>query len=258
MDRNVLLIVASGKSSRFGGFPKAFCHIGENTVAKNIIVKAGKIYDKIYIGVNKSTYSQFADKVEGCEMFSIVTGCGDAHSILKCLTYIKEREPGLKKIMICWGDTVFVDDTPFRQLLVGAHDAKVAVACAMDDRPYAWFETDADNGIRKSHFAMKEGFIERGIHDQSLFLLDLEFAIRYLNEYRELLGIPYDNDEECVEENEMKLLYFFEFLYESGYECAKCVEVVRGKALSFNTGDELEVIKRKIGVQGRNAALCLT
>lgn len=248
MDRNVLLIVASGRSSRFGGFPKAFCHIWDRTVAENTIMQSKKFYDRIYIGVNQNTYARFSGKIDGCEMFSIITGQGDAHSILKCFAYINEREPGLKKITICWGDAVFTDDTPFGQLIAGAGDARIAVACSMDDRPYAWFETNADNGILKTHFAMKEGFIEKGLHDQSLFLMDFQFAVKYLNEYRESLGIPYENDEAAADKNEMKLLYSFDFLHESGYECAKCIEITPGKVLSFNTEDELEIIRGKIEV----------
>lgn len=247
MDRNILLIVASGKSSRFDGFPKAFCEIRGKTNADNTIKQASKIYDKVYIGVNQNTFAQFCSRIENCEMFSIVTGQGDAHSLLKCLTYIKERESDLKKITVCWGDAVFVDEVPFKQLSAGAAGAKVAVACAMDDYPYAWFEVNSQNKLLKSHFA-KEEFIERGLHDQSLFLFDLEFAIKYLNEYRESLEIPFDNDERYADKNEMKLLNSFEFLHMSGYEHAKCVEITHGKVLSFNTQEELEMIKNKFRI----------
>ena len=47
---NILLIVASGKSSRFGGFPKAFCRIGAITNAENTIEKSKAVIDKVYIG----------------------------------------------------------------------------------------------------------------------------------------------------------------------------------------------------------------
>lgn len=243
---NVLLIVASGKSSRFGGFPKAFCKIGDKTNADNTIEKAKKLYDKVYIGVNRNTFVEYSKKITGCEMFSIITGQGDAHSILKCLTYVREREPDLKRITVCWGDAVFVDELPFKQIMEGVGDSKVAVACAMDEHPYAWFETNENDGILRSHFAKDEGFIDEGLHDQSLFQFDIDFAIRYLNEYRESLGIPYDNDESKADKNEMKLLYSFEYLYKVGYDHAKCIEIIGKKILSFNTQDELEAIKARI------------
>lgn len=240
----ILLIVASGKSSRFGGFPKAFCQIGNKTNAENTIQQAKKYFHKVYIGVNTDTFIQFHDKIAGCEMFHIVTGQGDAHSMLKCLSYIKDQEEQVEQIAVCWGDAVFADSTPFRQLVDGAGNAKAAVACSMDKNPYAWFETNESFGIIKSHFAGEEGFIDVGLHDQSLFLFDFDFALKYLNEYRESLDIPYDNNESAV--NEMKLLHSFEYLYQAGYDCAKCVVIDSGNVLSFNTQKELEEIKKKI------------
>lgn len=240
MSGNVLLIVASGKSSRFGGFPKAFCDLGKETNADNTIAKAAGIFDKVYIGVNSTTYEQFSDKIKACEMFSIKTGQGDAHSVLKCMRYVKNKEPELKRITVCWGDAVFADNTPFKQL-AKAND-KVAVACAKDEKPYAWFDVDEQMNINKSHFAKEEGFIDSGWHDQSLFSFDFAYALDYLNSYRESLGISDDNDERYSDVNEMKLLFSFEYLRSIG-EPAKCVPIDCGKVLSFNTQDELEAIK---------------
>lgn len=243
---NILLIVASGKSSRFGGFPKAFCQIGQGTNVDNTVQKAGVYFGKIYIGVNRDTYERFGRNVAGCEMFSIKTGQGDAHSLLKCLAHVRERERKIDKLAVCWGDAVFVDSLPFRELLAEAGETEVAVACAVDDKPYAWFETDKNNGIVRSHFANKEGYVEKGLHDQSLFLFSPDFAWKYLNEYRESLGIPYDNDESAADINEMKLLFSFEFLCRAGYKRAKCIEVTKGNVLSFNTQEELEWVKKAL------------
>lgn len=243
MGKKILLIVASGKSSRFGGFPKAFCEIGRKTNADNTIKQAKKVFDKVYIGVNKITYTKFVGKIENCEMFSISTGQGDAHSLLKCLDFITKKEPELKKVCVCWGDAFFVDSRPFEQLIDGADKSKIAVACAVDKKPYAWFDTNEEGEILKSHFAKDEGFIDEGLHDQSLFLLDCAFAVKYLNEYRRLLNIPYNNNEVVTDKNEMKLLLSFEYLHKSGYEHARCVLIAPGKVFSFNTQEELDAIK---------------
>lgn len=243
---SILLIVASGKSSRFGGFPKAFCDIGNKMNVDNTILHAREVFEKVYIGVNNAVYLEYKSRVRGCEMFSIKTGQGDAHSLLKCLAYIKEHEKTIEQIVVCWGDAIFVDSTPFQQLVERARNVKIAVACSYDVKPYAWFDIDSKNGIVKSHFAREDGFVEKGLHDQSLFLFDFNFVWKYLNEYRERLGIPYDNDENTADVNEMKLLHFFEYLFKADYELAKCVEITSGKVLSFNTQEELEEIKEKI------------
>ncbi len=249
MAENVLLIVAAGKASRFGGFPKAFCEIGAGTNADNTIKQAAPFFEKVYIGVNSETYDLFHDKISGCEMFHIVSGQGDAHSLLKCLDYVRSEEPQLKKIYVCWGDAVFVDGQPFEELISEneSEDHKLAVACALDERPYAWFDVSEDQKILKSHFASEEGGpVEEGMHDQSLFSFDIDFAVNYLNEFRESLNIPYENDEAASDQNEMKLLYSFDFLSERGPELAACIQISPNKVLSFNTREELESVRSVI------------
>ena len=240
---NILLIVASGKSSRFGGFPKAFCQIGEITNAENTIEKSREIIDKVYIGVNRTVYTQFHDRINGCEMFSIKTGQGDAHSMLKCINYIKSKEKHVDKLLACWGYAVFASAKPFKEILKA--DGKVNVACSQDENPYAWFDIDENHYIVKSHFAKEEGPISLGMHDQSIFSFDLDFAIDYLDSYRKSLGIPEENDEAKSDINEMKLLYSFEYLQQNG-EPASCIEITKNQVLSFNTQEELEKIKFRL------------
>ena len=242
---NILLIVASGKSSRFGGFPKAFCELGDIMNVENTINKAKTIIDKVYIGVNRKVFEQFNSKITSAEMFPIKTGQGDAHSLLKCLKHIKENNPSVNTIMVCWGDAVFVSSKPFEEL--SQANGPVCVACSLDNKPYAWFDVDERNNIHKSHFAKEEGFIESGMHDQSLFLFDINYAIQYLDDYRQSLGICDDNDEEKSDINEMKLLFSFEYLEKKGNP-AKCIQISSDQVLSFNTQEELDEIKQKIHV----------
>lgn len=245
----ILLIVASGTSSRFGGFPKAFCKIGKRYNVSNTIQHALNVYDKVYLAVNNETYQSYKNSVTQCTMIHIVTGQGDAHSLLKCLKLLHEREKDLKEVSVCWGDAVFVDDGPFQQLLEQRKktDNPVLVACAEDENPYAWFELSNDMCVKKSHFAKKEGFVEKGIHDQSLFLFDINFAIAYLSEYQKELGILDENDHPYHEHDEMKLLYSFEYLYRKNqYTGAKVIFIEPNKVFSFNTEAELMDIQKKL------------
>lgn len=240
MDK-VLLVVAAGKSSRFGGFPKAFCNIGGITNVENTIKRSKEVVEKIYIGVNNKTYEQYCGKISDCELFPIKTGQGDAHSLLKCLKYVKSREKDVKCIMVCWGDAVFLSSKPFEE--VSHADGKVNVVCALDKHPYAWFDVDDKKYIVRSHFAKEEGDIAFGMHDQSLFYFDMSFAIEYLDSYRVSLGIPENNNEDKSDENEMKLLLSFDYLNRLG-DPAKCVEISEGQVLSFNTQEELKLVKK--------------
>lgn len=246
MGKRILVIVASGKSSRFGGFPKALCKIGKVTNAENTYEKAKSFYDKIYLAVNSAVYKQFNGEIQGCQMFSIVTGQGDAHSLLKCIEYIKKCEKDVERISACWGDAVFINSHTFEEFEKKATRHKVSVACAEDQSPYAWFDIDDSLNILKAHFSNEGIQIEKGMHDQSLFSFDSEFAIKYLNEYREKMGILYNNDETQADRNEMKLLKSFEYLNQVGYEPAKCIEISPNYVLSFNTQEELKEIKKKL------------
>lgn len=236
---NILLVVASGKSSRFGGFPKAFCQIGKMSNVENTIKKSENVVDKVYVGVNRETHARFYEKINGCEMFSITTGQGDAHSLLKCIKYIKEREGKVDNLLVCWGDAVFRSSLPFEEII--CKDDDVVVACAVDKKPYAWFDVDSNNCILKAHFAKDEGTVEEGLHDQSLFKFDMGFALEYLDEYRKELGILENNDENLSDVNEMKLLYSFEFLMKKNH-LVKCVEITKDQVLSFNTREELNTV----------------
>lgn len=241
----ILLIVAAGISSRFGGYPKAFCDIGNgNNNICNTIEKASSFFDKIYLGVNKKIHESYYRNIKNCEVITIETGQGDAHSLLKCLNIVKDREGLLiDKIAVCWGDAVFVNEVPFKCISETQANDEVVVACSCDSHPYAWFDVK-DSYILKSHFSDQDGDVESGIHDQSLFVFNFEFALSYLDEYRLKLNIP--NENKKIDVNEMKLLNSFNYLYETKKKPAKCLMIPKGFVKSFNTREELDIIKETL------------
>jgi molybdopterin-guanine dinucleotide biosynthesis protein A len=241
---NVLLIVAAGKSSRFGGFPKAFCQIGRKTNVENTAFLARKYFDSVFLGVNEATYEIYGKTVPDVLMFPIKAGQGDAHSLLKCLKHIKTETPDIKEVTVCWGDAFFVDDSPFRETLEGCKKTNqpIIVSCAIDPRPYAWFDTNSKGEILRSHFSRNEPSPLKGLHDQSLFTMNVDFAITELEKYRQFLAIPEENKENYVENDEMKLLNFFTFLSDSDTQKAYSIQVTPKKVLSFNSKEELQSI----------------
>ena len=244
----VLLLVAAGKSSRFGGFPKAFCDIKGKKVLENSIEVASPFFDKIYVGVSESVFKDYKNRIQNCEIFGIKTGQGDAHSLLKCLQYIKIHNERISDVVFCWGDAYFLSGIPFSEILNKRIEADMCVACSLDNNPYAWFDVE-DDEIIKAHFAKEEGIVEKGIHDQCLFRTDLNFAIDYLNSYRLELGIPQDNDEKECDKNEMKLLKSFEYLRYAYGTTAKCVMIEKNQVLTFNTRKELESILEQLNLR---------
>lgn len=245
---NVLLILASGKSSRFGGYPKAFCKIDDTYVAQRTVNLGSPYFDKIYLVINKEIFKDYKDSVNGCKTLSIGTGQGDSHSFLRAARLIKE-DCGADRITLCWGDTFYLDDAIFKTASkIDIEDNLVGVSLASNDaEPYAWFETDG-NIIKESHFQSRDGVIPSGIHDQSVFVFNLTRICSQLEAYMAVLGL--NDAEDYVNKEiskEMKLLDSFTFFYNSNLLPMGYTLVESGKSYSFNTQAELESIKGKVG-----------
>lgn len=252
MNNNVLLILASGKSSRFGGYPKAFCKIGKDYVVQRTVDIARRYFEKIYLVINREIYDEYEDIIIGCKTISIGTGQGDAHSFLRAAKIIK-NDCGANRITLCWGDTIYTKDSVFKQAVEldeGVFEKFAGISfSSIDTYPYAWYEIDGDM-IKSSHFKSKDGTIKKGIHDQSIFTFRLDVICRQLNAYMQELGI--NDDEDFVNKEvskEMKLLDSFTYFYENkgaGMLPMKYLLVETGGSYSFNTSEELEGIKRNI------------
>ena len=247
--KKILLIVASGKASRFGGFPKAFCEIGSKMNVQNTIDLASEVYEHIYLGVNTETYPLYMNKVSSCEMFPIVTGQGDAHSLIKCLKHVWDKEEA-DQISVCWGDAVFQDQLPFRELIASMDGMNVdipgIVACAYDENPYAWFDTDGKNIIRSHFRGTEKEPCHKGLHDQSLFGFNFPVIFQYLEQYRRHMGIKEDDKYEGAESAEMKLLDAFGYFYEKKLLPMQYSIITGRKVYSFNTREELSEIRKSL------------
>ncbi len=247
INKKVLLILASGKSSRFGGFPKAFCKIDNSYVAQRTVDLGSPFFDETYLVINKEVFSEYRSAINGCRTVSIGTGQGDSHSFLRAARLIKE-DCGADRVTLCWGDTVYLDNTVFKRAAdvdIGEEEVGVSLA-SIDPKPYAWYETDGDI-IKSSHFRVKEGTKETGIHDQSVFVFNLPIISSQLEQYMKKLGLK--DEEDYINKDvskEMKLLDSFTFFYESKLVPMKYTLVESGKSYSFNTEEELRMIREII------------
>lgn len=235
-----LLIVAAGKSSRFGGYPKALCMLKDDTNAANTIKYARKVFDDIYLGLNSETIKEYPNLNVDAKILDITTGQGDAMSFLKLVRLIKKDNPNLDRLYMCWGDAFFVDEIPFIEFDNKIENDEWNVACSIDDKPYAWFDTDEKGYIIRSHFKKSDGEIDKGIHDQSLFAFDIRNLEKYLEEYRDYLKLD-SEDYNPNETKEVRLLDIFTYHYGLNRP-VKAVLIQKDKILSFNTKEELDKI----------------
>lgn len=242
--RHAFLILAAGKSSRFGGFPKAFCKLGDSYIAQWTVNLGSPYFDKTYLVVNKEIFPKFQNTVTGCKTLAIGTGQGDSHSFLRAARLIRQ-DCGAGRITLCWGDTFFLNDEIFRR----AANLKLDKACvgvslaSKDPEPYAWYETDGDR-IKASRFKSRDGEIKEGIHDQSVFTFHLDAVCSQLESYMKALGIHDEEDyKNKALSKEMRLLDAFTYFYEKDLLPMKYEMVLPGQSYSFNTETELEIIR---------------
>lgn len=252
--KRILIFVASGFSTRMGGFPKALSTIKGKSVIENAIVLAKSYYDDIYIINNPKTRPAFAKEIEDkqlpAKVREIITGKGDAESVLKSLQLVENEIGETFDATFCWGDAYFVSNIPFSIITNYEQDItqipSIIVGCSIDQDPYAYFDIITQNGdfshpyIIKSYFKKKDGSVSVGIHDQCVFRCFSKTFLDCLAEYRKELG--YNGvDYNLSPTNEMGLLHSFTFFSKINKH-AKVTFIPQKNVFSFNTVEELEQI----------------
>lgn len=259
--KKILVFVASGFSTRMGGFPKALAKVGDSRVIINAINNSEKYYDDIYIICNSMTKSKFDEVImedgNRAKVREIITGKGDAESVWKALMLVQNEIGDSFDATFCWGDAFFSTDIAFSAInsfnIEGVRS--LVVGCSDDRDPYAYFDVYTNNGslnqlyIKKSYFRKINGPIDRGIHDQCIFRCVSSVFIGCLNRYREELG--YDGKDYLLSPtNEMGLLNSFTYLETIDRPACVCV-FPSGNVFSFNTQEELEKIVIGLGIDNK-------
>lgn len=249
---NTLLIAAAGKSTRFGGEPKAFAPVlGELNVARTIRL-AQEYFSDIRVIVSEDTKEMAQEVLSDVPLIPIVTGQGDADSLRKALRKMEMAGELPARLALCWGDAVFLSKQPFEQLRQSTENwgksVPALVACAEDEQPYAWFEVDGVK-IRCAKFRKEEALpVVRGLHDQSLFALEIVPMLGVLDECRHQMGLDrYDEDSYDKVRGEMRLLDVLTHLYEMG-SAAEIVKISASQVLGFNTKVELREIEKLLAI----------
>ena len=244
--KNILLFLCSGTSSRFNGKTKALAKIsGSETVIEFNLKKVSE-FDQVYIVANETNYSEFEKlNLENVKLIKIKTGNGDADSLLNALKELQKVQKledfENTSLTFCWGDTLFLSDTIFKKLsaLTEENSEDLSVPCSLDKNPYAYFDFITDSGnidgskILKSHFKTEKS-VEIGLHDQSIFKVNLKTLFNLLNRFKEY---HFKNSN-----SELKFLKFIDFLNTENCLDVKCILIDSGNSVSFNTQLELDNI----------------
>lgn len=255
--RKVLIFVASGFSTRMGGFPKGLALVNGKPVIANAIDCAIPYYDDIYVICNFKTESHFQkvlleNGVKDVNLRPIITGKGDAESVLKSIMIVKNELKQNFDCTFCWGDAFFVSEQPFSCMIDAKLDSvtPILVGCSVDMNPYAYFDVYTENGdfskakIKKSYFKKKDGEVPVGIHDQCIFRCNADLFLEALELYKNELGYN-GNDYLKSPTNEMGLLHSFTYFDTIG-KSAQITLIPEKQVFSFNTVEELNAIVETI------------
>lgn len=237
--KNILLFLCSGTSSRFNGKTKALAKISGTTVIEFNLKNVSE-FDQVYIVTNETNYSEFEKlNLDNVKLIKIKTGNGDADSLLNALKELQKTEDFENtSLTFCWGDTVFLNDIIFKKL-IKENSEDLLVPCSLDKNPYAYFDFITDSGnidgskILKSHFKTEKS-VEMGLHDQSIFKVNLKTLFNLLNRFKEY---HFKNSN-----SELKFLKFIDFLNTKNCLDTKCILINSGNSVSFNTQLELDNI----------------
>lgn len=189
--KNILLFLCSGTSSRFNGKTKALAKISGSETVLEFNLKNASEFDQVFIVTNDSNYSEFEKlNLKNVKLIKIKTGNGDSDSLLNALKELQKLEDFENTALsFCWGDTLFLNDTIFKKL-INENSEDLLVPCSLDKNPYAYFDFITDSGnidrstILKSHFKTEKD-LEIGLHDQSIFKINLKTLFNLLNRFKE-------------------------------------------------------------------------
>jgi len=249
--KKILIFVASGLSTRMGGFPKALAKVGNTRVILNAIDCARRFYDGIFIITNGKVKPSFDEVIANdgnrAKVREIITGKGDAESVWKSLMLVQDEVEAPFDATFCWGDAYFKTPQAFKTIMDNSIEIErvksLVVGCSVDNNPYAYFDVYTRGGvfnemyIKKSYFQKNDGNVSKGVHDQCIFRCISSVFLGCLNRYRQEMG--YDGENYLLSpNNEIGLLKSFDYLEKIGRP-AEVILMPEKNVFSFNTQEEL-------------------
>lgn len=216
------LFFAAGKQSRFGiTTPKALSLIGNKVLLDCNFKNIEPFVDKSYV-VCSNENAYFFDKYPKIAIDS-GKGCGDA--VMKALYSLNPSADDFCYVQ--WGDS-FVNDKLYPLIKNNAQTVKIP--CYYESNPYV--QVIPDGETVKIKFSKYEKTDDFGLHDQSVFYMPAQYALKELIAFA---GKITENGQYRTKHNNEML--FLDLFNEMGTK-AQIVENTI-KSFSFNTLKEL-------------------
>lgn len=238
------LIIAAGKGSRFGDFPKVLVPFKDLTLLDYNIIKLKYYVDIIYVvchSSHKEAFDSIIDCYEDVILIILDNQDGDGDAVLQALGIIKP----ISKILLVWGDCI-CNDKILRQLIDNSK-ADLNIAVQFEEKPYVRINVSEDNNIEDVEFSKYKKIKGSGFHDLSAFLFEKNTIFLILYRMYE----KYFVDNEYKTNN--KELNFLNILNETEYKYTRQIVEIQSEKLiqnAFNTKKELNnILKEKLNAE---------
>jgi len=218
-----LLIIAAGNGTRMGNIsvPKALYDINGKPNIEWLIESSKAYFNKIYVVCRTSTKTAFNYLVSQSDKVTIVpidSGLGDGHAVMNALYSIHKLDSKFldqeSVSTIVWGDLycpapdIFAELSAYDDDLINGN-IEVVVPLAMEDSPYVHFTIDEKSKILAANFSKYGEVVERGLHDQSIFMGSTNAFFHYIS----LLHIAtWKNGKYVTNTGELNLLHIFHLM----------------------------------------------
>jgi bifunctional N-acetylglucosamine-1-phosphate-uridyltransferase/glucosamine-1-phosphate-acetyltransferase GlmU-like protein len=239
-----LIVIAAGNGKRMGDIsvPKVLYPVNGVPNLKRILDQAidSKIIHHVFIVV-KDTASDDFEKYLTENPFKISTtivpinsGLGDGHAIMSALENINTD---LEEAIVMWGDTYIEYSSTFKEL-IRYKCSSVTLPVVKEDNPYVTILTDESMKVISADFSKLGEKHLRGLHDQSVFMINKAIVLRTL---RLMHNVLWKNGRYITESKELNFLHIFHYLWNIN-EPAICY-ITEYPTKSFNSIEEVKQIE---------------
>lgn len=216
------LFFSAGNQSRFGSqHPKALSSINGRILLDYNIESISPYVDRPYVvcSPNNQHFFNKYDKI----VINSGKGCGDA--VMEALKVINPKNSD--SCYVQWGDSL-VDNNLYP--LIKTNEQAISIPCTLEHNPYV--QIIPYNNTARVKFSKYEPTGEYGLHDQSVFYMPAQFALKELIAFAN--KITHNGKYQTKYNNEMLFLDLFNQL-----DTKALIVQNNLKAYSFNTIKEL-------------------
>ncbi len=237
-----LIIIAAGNGTRMGNisYPKCLHPVAGEINLHRTLDKAQGPFENVHVVIRNGAEESFAATLKEYPYIKLVpidSGLGEGHAVLEAL-----RQIHCSSAIIVWGDAYIKYGEIFAELKRAYN--RTAASCVVpvvdEFQPYVTLVTNGDMEIQYADLSKFGEHHHRGLHDQSMFAINVPTIKNALLEMHRSL---WKGGRYISESKELNFLHCLHYMANTGYPAkAYITEYPTG---SFNTQEEAKAISSK-------------